>query len=84
MANVLFLKRKFFIINMEEKDGMLVHINKVKANADQLNVVDLTISDGDIVMALLESLPPSYEYLIVAIESWPIEELTLDYVMSIF
>ncbi len=82
LANILFLRRKFFTIKMEEEDDMLAHINKVKALADQLNGADVTISDGDIVMTLLESLPPSYEYLIVAMESRPISELTLDYVTS--
>ena len=33
-------------------------------------------------MTLLESLPPLYEYLIVAMESRPICELRLDYVTS--
>ena len=64
------------------KDDMLAHINKVKALADQLNDADMAIFDGDIVMMLLESLPPSYEYLIVAMEIRPIQELTLDYVTS--
>ena len=69
-------------MKMEEEDDMLAYINKVKALADQLNGADVTISDRDIVMMLLESLPPSYEYLIVAMESSPIQELTLDYVTS--
>jgi hypothetical protein len=67
---------------LEEEDDMLEHINKVKALADQLNGADVTISNGVIVMTLLESLSPSYEYLIVAMESRPISELTLDYVTS--
>lgn len=82
LVNILFLRRKFFTIKMEENDDMLAHINKVKALADQLNGADVNITDGDIVMTLLESLPPSYEYLIVAMESRPIAELTLDYVTS--
>ena len=67
---------------MEEKDDMLAHIKKVKALADQLIGADVNITDGDIVVTLLESLLPSYEYLIVAMESRPINELTLDYVTS--
>jgi transposase InsO family protein len=82
LANILFLRRKFFTIKMGEEDDMLAHINKVKALADQLNGCDVSVTDGDIVMTLLESLPSSYEYLIVAMESRPITELTLDYVTS--
>ena len=43
-------------------------INKVLAFADHLNGADITILDGDIVMTLFGSLPPSYEYLVVAME----------------
>ena len=34
LANVLFLRRKFFTMKMQESDDLLVHINKVKALAD--------------------------------------------------
>lgn len=63
-----------------EEDDMLVHINNVKVLAYQLNIAKVTILDGDIVMMLLESLPLSYEYLIVVIETRPIQELTLNFV----
>ena len=89
LANILFLGLKFFTIKMEDHDDMLMHINKVKALADQLNGANVAINganvainDGDIVMTLLESLPSSYEYLILAMESRTIEELTLDYVVG--
>ena len=75
-------RRKFFTIKMKEDDDMLAHINKVKALADQFNGADVAIIVGDIVMTLLENLPSSYEYLIVAMESCPIQELRLDYVIS--
>ena len=61
---------------------MLGHINRVKALADQLNSAHVAIMDGNIVMTLLESLPSLYEYLIVAMESRPIQQLTLDYMTS--
>lgn len=76
-ANILFLRRKFFIIEMDEEDDMLAHINKVMALADLFNTMNVTISDTDILMTLFESLLPSYEYLIVAIDCRPIKELTL-------
>ena len=74
LVNILFFRRKFFIIKMEENDDMLAHIKKVKALADQLNVANVAITDGDIVRMLLESLPASYKYLIIAMESTPIQE----------
>ena len=68
-ANILFLRRKFFTIKMEEDDNMLAHINKVKVFADQLNGADVAINDGEIVMTLLESLASSDGSLIVTMEN---------------
>ena len=82
LANILFSRRKFFTINMEQEDKILACIDKLKALANQLNDADVTISDGDIVMTFFESLPHLYKYLIVATESRPICEFTLDYVTS--
>ena len=53
LANILFLRCKFFTIKMEEEDDMLAHINKVKRLADQFNSANVIISYGDIVMTLL-------------------------------
>ena len=82
LANVLFLRRKFFTMKMQETDDLLQHINKVKTLADQLDALDVPVTEGDIVMTLLESLPPSFENLIVAMETKDIKELTLAFVTS--
>jgi hypothetical protein len=58
------------------------HINKVKILADQLEALDVLVTDGDIVMTILESLPSSFENLIVAMETKDMKELTLTYVTS--
>jgi transposase InsO family protein len=67
---------------MQENEDMLDHINKVKALADQLACLEVPVTDGDMVMTLLESLPPSYEYLITALETRPMSELTLDFITA--
>jgi hypothetical protein len=82
LANVLFLRRKFFTMKMQETDDLLQHINKVKTLVDLLKALDVPVMDGDIVMTILESLPPSFENLIVAMETKDIKELTLTYVTS--
>ncbi len=41
IGNKLFLRRRFFTIKMQEGDHMLVHINTVKALADQLRCIDV-------------------------------------------
>lgn len=38
--------------------------------------------DEDIVLTLLESLPASYEYLIIALDTMPMKELTMDFVTT--
>jgi hypothetical protein len=38
--------------------------------------------DEDVVMTLLESLPPSYEYLITALETLPMQDLTMEFVTA--
>ena len=38
------------------------------------------MTEGDVVMTLLESLPPSYEFLITALETRATKELTMEFV----
>ena len=40
------------------------------------------MKDEDVVMSLLDSLPPSVNYLITALETRPISELTLDFITT--
>jgi len=40
------------------------------------------VKDEDVVMTLLESLPPSYEYLITALETLPMQDLTMEFVIA--
>ncbi len=44
---------------MQEGDDMLVHINMVKALADQLHSIEVNIMDEDVYMEYLMSLSPS-------------------------
>ena len=66
--------------NMQEDDDLLDHINKVKALANPFACLEVFMRDKDIVMSLLKSLPVSYEYLITASKTMPMNELLLDYV----
>ena len=67
---------------MQEGEDVFDHINHVKALADQLVRMEVIVRDGDTVMTLLESLPPSYEYLNTALETKVREEITMDYVTA--
>jgi hypothetical protein len=82
LSNILFIRRKFFTIKMDESDDILTHINKVKSLADQLTCLEVPMKDEDVVMTLLDSLPPSFEHLITALETRPMKELTLDFITA--
>jgi hypothetical protein len=81
LAAKIFLRRKFFNVKLKEGDGMQAHhINYVRELADQLDAIGAPVSDGDIAMTLLCSLPEQYDALIVALEARPAEELTSEFV----
>jgi hypothetical protein len=82
LANMLFLRRKLFTMKMQEPDDLLQYINKVTTLVDQLEALDVLVTEGDNMMTILESLPSSFENLIVAMETKDIKELTLIYVTS--
>ncbi len=46
IGNRLFLRRRFITIKMQEGDDMFVHINTVKALADQLRSIEVNITDA--------------------------------------
>jgi hypothetical protein len=50
--------------------------------ADQLACLEEPMQEKDIVMTLLESLPASYKYLITTLETMPMKDLTIEYVVA--
>jgi transposase InsO family protein len=82
LSNILFIRRKFFTSKMQEGDDLLNHINQVKALADQLNCLEVPVTEDDVVMTLLESLPPSFEHLITALETLQMKNLTMEFVTA--
>src|SRR5450631_1333284 len=82
LSNILFIRRKFFTIKMDEGVDILDHINKVKSLADQLTCLEVPMKEEDVVMTLLDSLPPSFDHLITALETRPFSELTLDFITT--
>ncbi len=77
IGNKLFLRRRFFTIKMQEGDDMLVHINIVEALADQLRSIEVNITDEDVYMVLLMSLPPSFDNLVTSLESMSTKDVDL-------
>jgi hypothetical protein len=60
IGNKLLFRRRFFTIKMQKGDDMLMHINMVKALANQLRSIEVNITDEDVYMVFLMNLPPSF------------------------
>jgi hypothetical protein len=83
IGNKLFLQRRFFGIKMQEgDDDMLVHINTVKALVDQLRSIEVNITDQDVYMVLLMSLPPSFDNLVTSLESTSTKDVNLQFIIA--
>ena len=65
---------------MDEGANILDHIYKVKSLADQLTCLEMLMKDEDVIITLLDSLPPLFDHLITALETRPFSELTLDFI----
>ncbi len=82
IGNKLFLQRKFFTIKMQEGNDMLVHINTVKALADQLRSIEVNITNKDVYMVLLMNLPPVFDNLVTSLESMFIKDVDLQFIIA--
>ncbi len=82
IGNKLFLRRIFFTIKMQEGDDMLVHINTVKAFADQLRSIEVIILIEYVYMVLLMSLPPSFDNLVTSLESMSTKDVDLQFIVA--
>lgn len=84
LAAKVYLRRRFFNIKYIDNgvSSLQSHINLVRDLADQLEAIGAGVSDEDMAMTLLCSLPDSYDYLIVALESRNSEDLTFDFVST--
>ena len=76
------LKRKLWKMNMKEDQRMASWIADVKGVVFQLPRIGVTIPDEDIILALTNGLPPSYEHLVLTLDSTPSEIFNLDYVIG--
>jgi hypothetical protein len=81
IGNNLSLRRRFFTIKMQEGDDMLMHINTVKALADQLHSIKVKITNQDVYMVLFMSLPPSFDNLLTILESMSTKDVDLQFIV---
>jgi hypothetical protein len=76
LSNVVWSREKLFTVKMEEDGHLMVHVNKVRALANQHNGVQKPLHEVDVVMTLLSSHLDSYSSIIVALESVSMKDLT--------
>jgi hypothetical protein len=59
-----------------------VHINMVKALADQLRSIEVKIENENVYMVLLMSLPPSFDNLVTSLESMSTKDVDLQSIVT--
>jgi len=69
---------------MQEGDNMLVHINTVKALADQRCSIEVNITDEDVYMVLFMSLLLSFDNLVTSLESMSIKDVDFQFIVARF
>jgi hypothetical protein len=67
---------------MQEGDDMLVHIDMVKALANQLRSIEVNITDEDVYMVLLMILPPSFDNLVTSLESMSTKDVNIQFIVA--
>ena len=80
LARKLYLRKRFYNFEMVETDSMQQNINILTDLADQLAGVGIEVTDEDMAMQLLNSLPESYDTLITMLESR--DKLEADFVKA--
>jgi hypothetical protein len=78
LSRKIMVRRKLYQARM--KGSMVEHINYVRTIADQLESLDDPVSEKDLVMVLLSSLPDHYNTLLTTLETLDEKRLTWQYV----
>jgi hypothetical protein len=58
-----------------------VHINMVKALADQLRSIEVKMEDEDMYMVLFMNIPPSFDNLVTSLESMSTKDVDLQFIV---
>ena len=72
----------FLYMHKDYDQPMVSWISDVKNAAFQLEAAGVTTIDEDVILALTEGLPKSYSTFIIALDSIPANNLTLDTVIT--
>ena len=81
LASVMFLRRKFFGSRMEAGSSVMKHVASMVEMSHQLKVAG-SVTDNDIVMTILGSLPTQYDTVVTMLETLPAATLTVDFILG--
>ena len=81
LANKLFLKKKYFRMEMKEGTQIEAHLKQMTEITDRLAAIGAPIAEEDQVVTLLGSLPESYSTLVTALEAH-VEDVSLNFVQQ--
>ena len=68
---------------MDEGNDILDDINKVKSLADQFTCLELPMKEDDVIMTLLDCLPPWFDHLVIVLEMFLMKEFMLDFITQV-
>ena len=77
----MFLKRQYFATKMSEGQSVQDHLKFMKEISDKLAALGSAVAEEEQVVALLVSLPPSYQTLVTALEAKG-DDLSLEFVQQ--
>ena len=76
------LKRQLWKMKMKDGQRMASWISDVKGVVFQLSQIGDVVPDKDIILALTNGLPPSYNHFVLMLNSTPSEVFNLNYVIG--
>ena len=80
LSKQVYYRKKLYHTSLTNGISMTDHCNNLKTIAEQLEALDDPVTEREIVMILISSLPPAYNNLITALETLKGENLTWNYV----
>jgi hypothetical protein len=82
LASLMSLRRTFHTMSKETDVSMRTWISSVRDIASRITELGSDVATEDIILALTRGLPPTYESLVIALDSMDRTNLTIDYVVQ--
>ncbi|GBN66128.1 Copia protein [Araneus ventricosus] len=81
-VNQILIRKRLAMLKKKKEVSVQEHLNDVNGLVNQLKSCGVKISDMDIIVYILMSLPPEYDSMKSAIEKQPSEHVSLQFVVS--